>query len=454
MKPSFLQPAAVFVFALLAASAQAGDWPQWRGPFFNGSTDERGLPSKWSKTENIAWVADLPGPAASTPVVCGNRVFLSGVDATNNSLQVMCFDRASGKRMWSHDVAQGISRDHRSNYANASPVTDGTLVVFLFGNGDLVCFDLSGVRRWSRNIERDFGPFAFYWTFGGSPLLFDGRLYLQVLQRDVPVQGRGRSDRENESFLLALDPRTGKTLWRHVRPSQAVGESRESHTTPIPMVYKGQPQLVIAGGDALSGHDPATGKEIWRWGSWNPQRNRSWPLIASSVAADGVALVCVPKGQPVYAIRVDQTGTLDERGVAWNTHDARTVTSEVPTPAYYDGDFFVLSDSRKTLSRLDPHTGAVKWNIRTPGKAKYEASPLAADGKIYLINFDGQVAVIRAQDGQLINEIPMDEPADGGMVRSSIIASHGQLFIRTTRRLYCIGTNSTDATGLRGRNTK
>ncbi len=133
-------------------------------------------------------------------------------------------------------------------------------------------------------------------------MLYEGKLYVQVLQRDVPVEGRGLKDRANEAYLLAIDPQTGKTLWRHVRPSQAVVESRESHTTPIPWLHKGQGQVLVAGGDALSGHDAATGEELWRWGQWNPSRTPHWPLIASPVAGNGVALVCVPKGQPVYAI--------------------------------------------------------------------------------------------------------------------------------------------------------
>lgn len=442
MRTLFSQGALWCVLAVAALPARAGDWPQWRGPFFNGSTDETGLPADWSTTENIAWAADLPGSAASTPVVAGGRVFLTGVDTAHETLQAMCFERADGRLLWSRDVARGVRRDYRSTYANASPVTDGTRVVFYFANGDLACFDCDGKPCWARNIERDFGPFAFFWTFGGSPLLYDGRLYLQICQRDVPVEGRGRSDRENESFLLALDPRTGDTLWRSVRASNAVAESRESHTTPFPMVCQGKTQLILAGGDALTGHDPADGRELWRWDDWNPRRVAQWPLIASPVGAEGVALVCVPKGQPVYAIRVDQAGTLDDQGVAWDTRATKPITSEVPSPAYYDGDFFVLSDSRKSLSRLDPRTGRVKWSVRAPGSAKYEASPLAADGKIYLINFDGEVAIVNAADGEVLRVIPMDEPGQGEMVRSSIIAAHGQLFIRTTRRLYCVGTAS------------
>jgi outer membrane protein assembly factor BamB len=351
----------------------------------------------------------------------------------------MCFDRTNGRLLWSRDVAKAVRQDTRSNYANPSPVTDGKQVIFLYGNGDLVCFDATGERRWARNIQQDYGPLAFFWTFGSSPLLFDGKLYLQVLQRNVAVEGRGLKDRQNEAYLLALDPRTGRKLWRQVRPSQAVDESQESHTTPIPLLYAGQKQLLIAGGDALSGHDAATGKELWRWGHWNPSRAGNWPLIASPVASEGVALVCVPKGQPVYAVKLGGCGALDHRAVPWTSRQARQVTSEVPTPACYDGDFFVLSDSRNCLSRVDSRTGKVKWTVPTPGRAKYEASPLVGDGKVYLINIGGQVSVVSAAKGEVLQVVAMDEPADNEMVRASIIAAHGQLFIRTTRRLYCVG---------------
>lgn len=430
----------VLALMLLAASpAWAGNWPQWRGPYFNGATDEKNLPAEWSQTDNVAWSADLPGAAAATPIVWEDRVFLSGVDSDKDTLQATCFDRATGKLLWQHDVAQGIRKDERSNFASSSPVTDGKLVVYFYGNGDLVCYAMDGERKWARNIQHDYGPFAFQWTFSSSPTLFNGQLYLQVLQRDVPVQGRGLADRENESYLLAIDPETGKTLWRQARPSEAVAESREAFSTPIPFVHDGRQELLIAGGDALTGHDLETGKELWRWGNWNPVRISHWRLVPSPVAGGGVVLACAPKRHPVYAIEAGAIGPLDDRAVAWESQDVREVSSDVPTPAYYDGDFFVLSDVRKSLSRVEPRTGEVKWTVPTPGWAKYEASPLAADGRIYLINFDGQVAVVSAANGEVLNVIPMDQPEHGEVVRASISAAHGQLFIRTTRRLYCVG---------------
>ncbi|MFW5693437.1 MAG: PQQ-binding-like beta-propeller repeat protein [Thermoguttaceae bacterium] len=424
---------------LVASSGYAENWPHWRGPFYNGSTETGKLPTHWTTTQNVAWSAPLAGVAASTPVVWEDRVFLTGVDEDRDMLEVRCLDREDGSFRWGYRVAHGTHRDRRSNFASNSPVTDGEVVVFFFGNGHLFGYDLDGKRLWARDIQKEYGPFAFLWTFAASPTIYDGKLYIQVLQRDVPVEGRGLADQENESYILALNPKTGETLWRHVRPSDAVAESREAFSTPIPFTFEGREELLVIGGDAITGHNPQTGDELWRWGTWNPTRIHHWRLVPSPVTGGGVVLACAPKRSPVYAVTAGGSGLLDDDALAWQTDAPSKVTSDVPTPAFYDGDFFILNDLQKNLSRLDAQTGEVKWQITTPGQGKYEASPLAADGKLYLVDFTGEVAVVDAASGELLNTVAMDEPADGEVVRTSVIAAHGPLFIRTTRRLYCVG---------------
>ena len=225
---------------LLAVSlARAADWPHWRGPHFNGASEETNLPAEWSQTANIKWAADLPGPSAATPVVSGDRVYISSTRPESDALLALCFDRQTGRQLWQHQVASVIRRDTRSTFAAPSPVTDGEIVVFFYGNGPMVAFNPDGEEQWKRNIEEDYGQFAFQWTFSSTPLLYAGKLYLQVLQRDVPARGYGLADRENESYLLALDPKTGRELWRQVRPSDAYAESREAFTSPIPYEYQG-----------------------------------------------------------------------------------------------------------------------------------------------------------------------------------------------------------------------
>ena len=236
-----------------------------------------------------------------------------------------------------------------------------------------------------------------------------------------------------------MDTKTGKTLWRHMRPSAAVAESREAFSTPIPFEGTGRSELLLAGGDALTGHNPATGEELWRWDNLNPNKISHWRLVPSPVAGGGVALICGPKMSPVFALKNGLSGQLGDDGLAWVSTEVRTVNSDVPTPAFYEGDFFILSDLGKSLSRVAAATGNVKWTISTPGRAKYEASPLAADGKIYIVNFQGEVDVIDAKTGDVINSIEMDDPQNREVVRSSVVAAQGQLFIRTTRDLYCVG---------------
>jgi outer membrane protein assembly factor BamB len=423
----------------------AMDWPNWRGPFYNGSTSETGLPTQFSTTQNVKWATSLPGPAASTPIIVGDSVFLSSTDLKEQSLIALCLDRKTGKIRWRQTVGTGyrpagegnaLQLDDRSNYASPSPVSDGKRVVFFFGNGDLATYDLSGRKLWARNLQKDYGDFCFQWTFGSSPQLYDGRLYVQILQRDQRVGARGRD--KSPSFLLALDPATGKELWRRNRSSNAKMESLESYSTPIPFVQNGRKELLIAGGDCVSGHDPATGKELWRWGTWNPgHREMWWRLVPSPVAGNGVVLVCAPKRAPVYAARAGGTGDLSANGLAWKSDDRGLVTSDVPTPLFYKDRFFVLSDVRKAISCVEARTGNVLWTTTLNGPMCW-GSPTGADGKIYLINLNGEVMILDASSGKILQTIPMAEEGDRD-VRSTIAIAHGNLFIRTSTKLYCIG---------------
>jgi len=316
-KKSFIRTLALGLIVLLTPpTLRAENWPQWRGPAFNGSTTEKGLPATFSKTENVKWTADMPGPSAATPVIWNDRVFVSSVDQKAGTLQAICLDRATGKILWKNETGVGLSLDDKSNFASPSPVTDGKLVWFYYGNGQLVTFDLDGKQIWSRNIQKDYGQFAYQWTYGSSPTFYAGRLYLQVLQRNVPVHGRGRTDGPIDSFLLALDPQTGKELWKVVRPNDAREESKESYSTPIPFTFNNRTELLITGGDCITGHDPDNGKELWRWGTWNPNKITHWRLVPSPVAGGGAVLACGPKGAPVFAVKAGAKGNLDDSGLA------------------------------------------------------------------------------------------------------------------------------------------
>lgn len=416
----------------------SGNWPNWRGPAHNGTSPEAGLPTTFSKTENIKWVVDLPGPAAATPIIWGDHVFISTTDRETRSLHAMALDRRTGKVLWQHEVSPGFRQDDRSNYASPSPVTDGKTVFFYYGNGALAAYDFAGKKLWSRNIQDDFGQFAFLWTYSTSPTLHDGRLYLQVLQRDTVVNGRGRRDGPNDSYLLALDPASGKELWRQIRPSAAVAESREAFTTPIPIQHGGRSELLLAGGDCLTGHDPATGRELWRWGTYNPNRIGHWRLVPSAVTDGQVALICGPKQEPVYAIKLGGQGELGADGVAWKS-DSRDASSDVATPVFYRGKFFVLNGDRSRIARINPATGEADWTGELGVRSKLESSPTAADGKLYFMNFRGDVFVVDTGDEfKLLHKAEMGDPGED-QSRATIAVSQGNLFIRTNQKLYCVG---------------
>ena len=232
---------AAFSFACLAlligAPGRAENWPQWRGPYFNGSTTEKGLPTQWSKTENVAWVAPLPGYSGATPVVWEDCVFVSSPDEQKNLL-LLCLDRKTGQVRWRKVVAGGDRQEGRNNMASPSPATDGKRVFSLFATGDLAAFDFAGQELWKRNLAKEYGRFANMWIYGSSPMLYGGKLYVQVLQRNPRPDDytHALDDKpERESFLLCLDPQTGKNLWRHVRPTDAIerGAGGLHHADPL-----------------------------------------------------------------------------------------------------------------------------------------------------------------------------------------------------------------------------
>jgi outer membrane protein assembly factor BamB len=435
-----------FVLALFSNGATAQDWAHWRGPNFDGSSTAEGLASTFSKTENVRWSAELPGTGASTPIVVGERIFLTSIDEESDVLLALCVDRETGEELWVDTAGSGYrpkdkgsntSIGDRSNYASPSAVSDGKRVVFFYGNGDLVCYSLDGAREWERNLQQDYGDFAFQWTFSVSPTLFEGQIFLPILQRNEPANGIGKKGAE--SFLLALDAETGKTNYRHVRSSKAVMESLESYATAIPYVGEGRKEILVVGGDVITGHNPGTGAELWRWGTWNEgHREAWWRVVPSPVVGGGVALACGPKGAAVCAVKLGGDGLLGEEHVAWKSSGRRDpVTTDVPTPLYYLGDFFVLSDLRNSLTRVNAATGEQRWSIKLSSEYKWRSSPTGADGRVWLMDHGGNVVVINAEDGMVTHRAEMGEGS--GQVRSTVVAAGNCLYIRTDSALYCIG---------------
>jgi outer membrane protein assembly factor BamB len=429
------------LFTLSLLPARAENWPQWRGPAFNGTSPETGLPSDWSLEKGVKWKCPLPGPSGATPVIWGDSIFVSSPDPDKN-LGLLCIDRKDGKVRWQKTLVEGGNMEKgRGNSASPSPVTDGKAVYVMYATGDLIALDFSGKELWRRNLGKDYGKLAFMWLYGSSPLLFDGKLYIQVLQRSPAPDtypGLAGAAGDRESYLLALEPATGKTLWKHVRPTEAKTDSKESYATPVPHIGPdGKAQLLLVGGDCLTGHDPKTGQELWRGYGINRKGGEFMRVVTSPVSAGDLAVACGPKKEQAIAFHTNLKGDISTSGLAWVFDEKKT--PDVCTPAYYKGKLFVLEGDSGTLTCLDPKTGEKKWQgtLGEAPRVTIRASPTVADGKIYIINEKGTVFICGTGDEfQLLKTIPMGD-AEG--TRACIAISNKQLFIRTTQNLYCVG---------------
>jgi outer membrane protein assembly factor BamB len=306
----------------------------------------------------------------------------------------------------------------------------------IYGTGDLAAFDYAGHELWKRNLAKEYGRFSINWIYGASPLLYNGKLYVEVLQRNPVPPGYtsaidGRPERE--SFLLCLDPKTGRNIWRHIRPTDALDESQESYASPIPCAGKSGPEIIMVGGDCTTANDANTGDELWRCGGLNAHNNSTFRMVPSPVVADGMIIACAPKREPVFGIRDGGKGLVTDTRIAWSFQE---FPSDCVTPLYYKGKLFVLDGDKQMMTCLDPKTGTKKWDGSMGTREIFRSSPTGADGKIYCISERGTVVVLSAGDEfKILATIPMGEEP----VRASIAAADGHLFIRTAQNLYCIG---------------
>jgi outer membrane protein assembly factor BamB len=424
----------IFVLSL-AGQAAATDWPHWRGPFLNGSTEEQGLPQSWSPTDNICWTAPLPGPSAATPIISKGRVFISSTVKDSPDLLALCLDAQTGRELWRRKLSESALRIPRNTMATPSPATDGRRVAFLYGSGDLAALDFDGTTLWKRNIEAEYGSILCQFGYGSSPLLHDGKLFVFVQRRDKAWHEAINTE-PFESFLLAVNPATGENLWKHRRVSDALNESLDSYASPIAFDDKGRAEIIVTGADYLTAHDPQTGRELWRYG-YAPVKDTRWRIIPSIVTGAGLIFGLQPRGgNDLFAIKSGGAGVLSGGHVAWTFNGP---TSDVPTPLFYRDNLYVLDGMRngKVVTCLDAKTGKVKWQGKIGGGGPWRASLTAADGKLYCVNEDSEAIVLAANDGPLkvLSRVNMQD----GPVQACIAIANGHLFIRTASKLFCVG---------------
>lgn len=418
----------------MSAPVSAADWPQWRGPFFNGSTDEKNIPRSWSQTEGIAWVSPLPGPSGATAIICNGRVFVSSTVKESPDFVALCFDAQNGRQLWKKHIGSDARRFPRNNMASPSPVTDGKHVFFLYGSGDLAGFDYEGNKLWSGNIEKEYGNLALQFGYSSSPLLYQNKLYILAVRRNKPYR-RPEADAPLDSFLMALDPRTGNTIWKQQRPTNAFNEGMETYSTPIPFVRNGRAEILNTGADFITAHDPDTGKELWRF-EYLTSKVRDSRIIPSLVTGEGLIFGTRHKHGGVFAVQPPSLNNPSDARIVWEFNGP---SPDASTPLYYQERLYVLNGIRygKVVTCLEPKTARQIWQGKIGGQGPWRASLTGADGKLYCINETGEIVVLAAGGDEF--KIIFQTKIEEGPIQSSIAVADGRLFIRTAQNLHCIG---------------
>ena len=418
-KTSFILVVGIFLASgLLERIASAENWPQWRGPALNGISSEKNLPVKWTTEENVAWKLAMPGVSGATPIIWRDRIFLNVAESGN--LFLWAVDKNTGSVLWKKELGGGDNKMRKHNMSSPSPVTDGRSVWVMTGTGMLKAFDFSGKELWSRDIQKEYGTFGLNWGYASSPLLFEDSLYVQVLhgmKTDEP------------SYVMRIDKKSGKTLWKVDRPTNASRESPDSYTTPGLLRIGKTTEIVITGGDCVTGHDMATGKELWRANGLNPDNNPFYRIVASPIIFDNI-IYAPTRVKPLLALKAGGRGDITTSHMLWSTDNG----PDVPTPVT-DGKYFYIVNDRGVMWCLDAKTGAEVYGQQRIKSAIYSSSPVLADGKIYVTNEDGLTTVVQAgPEFKVLAENPLED-----FVLSSPAISDGRIYIRTSQHLYAIG---------------
>jgi outer membrane protein assembly factor BamB len=430
---------------LTGGSLAAADWPHWRGPSGTGTTTETGLPVKWSATENVAWKAPIGGLGVSTPIVVGDRVFVTsqlgaGVRQPGNhprlvqggnaaaageralggsraaslaeertTFLVEAFHRTDGRRLWQYRLdAQGhMPGVHdKHNLASPSPVSDGRMVYAWFGTGQIVALDMNGSPVWQRHLGTEISPFTVIWGHSSSPTLFDDSLILLC-------------DHEPASYLLALDKRTGKQIWKADR-----GKGRMSYSTPLVVDAPSGPELIVNSSERVDAYDPRTGALLWYTGGTN-----RFP-IPMPVFHDGIIYMSRGyRSSPYMAIRPGGRGDVSKSHVVW---ESATGAPYISSLVYHDGLIYMATDVG-AVTVVDAANGQRVSQQRVEGV--FSASPVAADGKVYFVSENGETIVMQA--GKTPTVLARNDLGERAIASPAV--SNGQIFIRTDDHVFAIG---------------
>jgi outer membrane protein assembly factor BamB len=401
-------------------AAPSANWPAWRGPSADGVSPETNLPVTWSPTDNIAWKLAVPQWSGATPIVWGDTIFLNVAEADLDTLSLWAVSRQSGQVRWKRELSKGNNKQRKQNMSSPSPVTDGTTVGVMTGPGFLRAFDFTGRELWMRDIQKDYGRFGLNWGYANSPLLLDGDLI-------VPMLHGMKTD--DPSYLLRIDGKTGRTKWKVERPNKAIRESPDAYTTPALVRVGNAREIVITGADVVTGHDPATGAELWRADGLNPQNDPAYRIVASPVVHQDI-VIAPSRERPVLALRAGGRGDVTTSHKLWEFNNG----PDVPSPVTDGTHVYVITD-RGVVYCLNLATGKIVYGPQRLEPGTYSASPVLADGKIYIASEDGVFSVFRAGPKfELLAANRMDD-----YTLSSVAVSGGRLYLRTAGWLWAVG---------------
>lgn len=407
-------------------SVRAENWPQWRGAKHNGVSSEVNIPTKWSKTENIAWRLPLPGPGGATPVVWGEKILLNSVDKGSGDLLLLCIG-TDGKEKWRQTMSSGNQdvRGDEGNSASNSPCTDGEHVWAMMANGVLGCYSLDGKEVWKLNLQDRYGKFSIQFGMTSSPLLDGDQLYLQL------IHGEGNA-KTREAVVVCLDKKTGKEIWKRDRPSDAIAECEHSYASPT-MYDDGQSKFLIShGADFIVAHDLSDGHELWRCGNLNVKSKYDPTLrfVATPVTSNGIVIVPTAKGAPLIALKPNGKGdiTNNDELHLWK----HSKTPDVPSPLIHEGLVYLCMQDGQ-VHCLDQKSGEQIY-LKRAHSDRYRSSPVYADGKIYLTARGGLVTVIKT--GKTFEVLAENEI--GEAMSASPAIANGTLYLRSFDALWAI----------------
>jgi len=435
--------AALILSVGFVSAVRADNWPQWRGPAANGTSMESGLPERWSDTENIAWKAPVRGLGISSPIVWDNLVIVTSqigrgarrpgthptlvqggsptasgerglggsADRADRTIVflVTALNRITGQRAWEHviDAEGALPEVHdKHNLASPSPVTDGQRVYAWFATGQIVALDMNGKVVWQRNLAKEYGPFDITWGHSSSPAVYKDSLILVCYH-------------SSNAYLLSVDAKTGKDRWKIDRGADVI-----SYSTPVVVNTPRGAELVINTSEGIEAHNPDTGERLWHFNESN-----RFPIPVPSADNGTLYLTRGYRSGPYMAIKAGGRGDVSKTHVAWHVP---TGAPYVPSAVQYNGVFYMAGENG-IVNAIDSATGERVWQERVGGI--FTASPVAGDGKVYLVSETGETVVLQASRTP---KVLARNTVEGHFVASPAIAG-GRLFLRGDDRLIAIG---------------